>query len=120
MSLHRTSKMRIDKIHSFRKPDIDKDTFETINKWIEEEIEPVKQEEIDKIKRALKLYDISLNNPKYTMEQKKNIIKLKCEQVYILYNLQARQWRQKETNKIMDKMDWVKISKDMYDMGIRF
>ncbi len=120
MSLNRSSKMRIDKIHSFKEPDIDKDTFETINKWIEAEMKPVNQVEIDKIKRALKLYEISLKNPKYTMEQKKNIVKLKCEQIYILANLEARQSRQNETTKIMDKMDWKKIAKEFNDAGIRF
>ena len=112
--------MRIDKIHSFKEPDIDTDGFYAVDKWIKAEMKPVKQEEIDKIKRALKLYDISLSNPKYTEEQKKNIIKLKCEQVYILANLEMRQKRQQEHNKIMDKMDWTKIAKDMYDMGIRY
>ena len=112
--------MRIDKIHSFKEPDIDKDGFDAVDKWIKAENEPVKQEEIDKIKRALKLYEISLSNPKYTEDQKKNIIKLKCEQVYILANLQLRQKRQQEMKKIMDKMDWEKIAKGFYDAGIRF
>ena len=110
----------IDKIHSFKEPDIDKDTPETINKWIEAEMKEVKQEEIDTIKRAIKLYDISLSNPKYTEEQIKNIVKLKCEQTYILANLEARQKRQIAQNKIWNGMNWTKLSKEMYDMGIRF
>jgi hypothetical protein len=120
MALHRTQKMRIDKIHSFKEPDVDRDTPETIDKWIKAEMEPVKQEEIDKIKRALKLYDLGLNNPKYTVEQKKNIARLKCEQVYILANLELRKKRQEEQNKIMDGLDFRKIAKEMFDMGIRF
>tara|TARA_R110001592_G_scaffold81122_2_gene241052 strand:- start:1359 stop:1727 length:369 start_codon:yes stop_codon:yes gene_type:complete len=118
-NLHRNQEDRINKIRSFRLPE-ESDPPEYWQKFMAEENKTVEQNEIDTIKRALKLYEISLSNPKYTFEQKKNIVALKCEQIYILANLEIRQERQKKVFKIMDGMDFKKIAKDLLKAGVKF
>jgi len=108
----------IEKISSFRLPD-DNDTPERWNEFITAELTPVKQSEIDQVKRAIKLYRDASYNMKETFNKQsklktqddwdafqRNLIRLMCENVHILANLEVRQKRQIKIKEILSKLEW--------------
>ncbi len=98
-----TQTKRIEKIMKFKLPD-ENDSMEYWAEFIEAENTPVSMKEINSYKRMIDLTDISIKNEKYSLEQKKKIVRFKCEKVYILANLELRRERQLKMKSIMDKM----------------
>jgi hypothetical protein len=116
--MSRYNASNIEKLRKFRLPD-ENDTFEYWDEFLTAENTPVKQSEIDECKKVMKLYEEASRNMKHTFNKqtkiktehdwsrfRENLVRLQCENAYILANLEIRQKRQKEVSNIMDKMDF--------------
>jgi hypothetical protein len=88
--------------------------------FIDAEITPVKQDDLDKLRRIISLYDekIQKNKKKRGKDYKltdgdRQLATMRCEAVYHLANAEARMERQKKMSKIMDKIDWGNMADEL-------
>tara|TARA_R100000655_G_scaffold42393_3_gene78364 strand:+ start:1013 stop:1381 length:369 start_codon:yes stop_codon:yes gene_type:complete len=87
------------------------------------EMTPVKQDDINKLKRVIDLYDkkIQDNKKKRGKDYKltngdRQLATMRCEAVYHLAHMEIRKERQKKVKEIMDKLDWGAITDDLNAM----
>jgi len=109
-------------INSKYKLPCEKSSPQEWNTFMMAEMTPVKQEDINKLKRVIELYDKKLqdNKKKRGKDYKltkgdKHLATMRCEAVYHLAHMEIRKERQKKVKECMDKLviDWGAIKDDL-------
>ena len=97
-------------------------SHEQWDKFLEAERTPVKQVDIDNLKKIIDLYDKKIQNNKkkrgkdYKLtDGDRNLATMRCEAVYHLAHMEVRQKRQNKMNELFDKLDidWGAVARDM-------
>jgi hypothetical protein len=88
--------------------------------FIEAEMKPVSQDDLDKLKRVIELYDKQLlkmkgKNRKKLSKKEKQIAEMKCQAVFHLAHAEARMERQKKVKELIDSIDidWAGMTKEL-------